>query len=539
MHDSHRRDQNEDSRESLSQPLESSRVLQPFSSMGAQRPASRADRQQCETVNVPQRGSAPSLERRRGIAAALRHLAMQRDLLGLATVTATSAADLARAERAQCLFYDAESRTLWAETRSGEPDIEHDDSKGLAGFAVRSGNTRVCARAETDPVYCQPIDDPCGDGSEHLIAQPIIDPEGNTHAVVVVARDAQRPMFDASDTGALAEWGRHAGPLFHAIHLEAQDDGHGSIGGSLYRAEAIEAHRAGAAEGDPLLDAPRWTRWAYLLLLLVALVGLGYLALARIPEHASGPAVIVAATHRDVTVSQAGVVASIAVQPGETVSAGQVVARLSSDAEQADLRRAESDLEHALAARLRDPANTMLEERVAQHRSAVERARARLEERQVRVPTDGVVGDVRIASGQAIAPGQSVVTLVTDADGSPRVRAFVPGRFAASVEPGQRLTIDLDGLAHASQRMRVTRVGEVVLGPAEMARTVGPRLADAIPPGGSVVLVEAKLPTSMIETEGRLLTLHDGMLGRADVRVGRERALFVLFPKLHDWLADD
>lgn len=517
----------------------SSRMLRPFSSMESQRQASRTDRYPCVNASDPCRGGKPAPERLRGIAAAIRHLAMQRDLLGLATVTANSAAELARAERAQCLFYNGESRTLWAEARGGESDGEYDDLQGLAGLAARTGTARMCVRAENDPAYRRSVDDPLGDGTEHLIAQPIVDLDGTTHAVVVVARDARRPMFDASDVAALAEWVRHASPLFHAVDLEWQADAVGAIGGGLYRPEAIEAHRTGAAEGYPLLDAPPWTRWAYMLVVLVAVVAVGYLALARIPEHASGPAVIVAATHRDVTVSELGVVAAVDVRPGEAVEAGRVVARLSSEAERADLERAEADLERDLAARLRNPADAALEQRVVQRRSDVERARARLEERRVRAPVDGFVADVRVAVGQAIAPGQSVLTLTTEAGGRPRVRAFVPGRFAATVEPGQRFTLDLDGLAHASQHLRVIRVGEAVLGPAEMARVVGPRLSDAIAPGGSVVLVEAELPAATIEADDRLLTLHDGMLGRADVRVGRERALFVLFPKLRDWLADD
>lgn len=483
----------------------------------------------------------PAPARRAAIAATIRRLAMQRDLGSLATVAALSAAELAAADRARCLFFDLEGDLLWSES-TGDATAgseEHRGDRGLAGQAAHVGRACWTAHAEREPAFVAAIDDPWARGGERVLAQPVVSMHGETHAVVVVVREADRPMFEAADAAVLAEWASHAAPLFHAFELEASA-GPPPGTGTIYRAEAVAARREGAGgDGEPLADAPPWTRAAHALVLVFVLAAVAYLALASVSEHASGPAVVVAASHRDVVAAHAGVMGAIAVEPGMHVRAGDLVAEHASEAEHAELLRAEDDLEHALAARLRDPTDRALEHRVVERKSVVDMARARLEARRIHAPCDGVVADVRTHVGQAVGPGHTVLTLVTGDREGPTIRAFVPGRFGPALAPGQRLVLDLDGFAHASQHLRVTAVGSEVLGPAEMQRIVGPELADAVPRGGSVVLVEAVLASASLHVDGRTLVVKDGMLGHAEVEVGRKRLLFAWFPRLEDWLFDD
>ena len=338
-------------------------------------------------------------------------------------------------------------------------------------------------------------------------------------------------------------WAEHAAPLFHMHYLEAVAHEIGQQQGGevaeLFRPEALAAHREGvSAEGDPLVSAPRWTKGAHFIVLLCVLALIAFGILARVGQYATGPAIVVSSGHRDVTALQGGVLSRILATPGDQVRQGDIVAELSADAERADLARVQNDLDRELAARLRDPTDTNLEQRVAALAVELQRAKERLQEKLIVAPEHGRIGDLRSSEGQAVQPGQVVVTLVTGNE-NPKVRAFVPGRHRPAIEVGQELILDVEGFAHASQHLTVDAVGDEVLGPTEIGRIIGPQLADAIQVGGGMVMVEAELSTDTIEADGQVWTLHDGMTGKADVELEKERVVFALFPRLKDLLPYD
>jgi membrane fusion protein (multidrug efflux system) len=117
-----------------------------------------------------------------------------------------------------------------------------------------------------------------------------------------------------------------------------------------------------------------------------------------------------------------GVVAEIDFQNGGVAKKGDVLMRLDSSAEEAQLRTAEADLELARAnlERVRNLATQKVvskqeldaaESTFGQKQGAVDNMRAFITKKQVRAPFDGMLGIRQVNVGQMINSGQQVVQL--------------------------------------------------------------------------------------------------------------------------------
>ena len=308
---------------------------------------------------------------------------------------------------------------------------------------------------------------------------------------------------------------------------------------SIYREEALAHVSAGEQDLGQLVERlPAWLRHSHWLAVVWLSTTVLFFALVPIREYASGPAFVVSTGDRDVAANRGGVVESILVAPGDPVEPGQLLATFSAPSERAELALAEAELERAVLARLRSPADPTLEAAVARARADRQLAAARVEAAGVRVGAAGRIGDVRVSVGRSVQAGEIVMTVTGDEARAPTVRALVPGRHRPAVEIGQPFTFDLDGFSSAPQRLTVSAVSEEVVGANEMRRVVGPHLADALAIQGPVILVEAKLDGTMIEADGRTWMVRAGMVGRADVAVRRKPLVYVLFPGLERLLSD-
>lgn len=469
----------------------------------------------------------------------VRRLAMQSDLVGLAEVAAETACGLVQGARARCYFVHAEEALLW----TGDGD-EFPVAYGLAGAAATSRRMQAAVWAASCPSYCREVDDPDGDGSERLVAMPIVAPSGELHAVVVVARNATLAPFSWAEVERLGFWAQQVAPLFHMFHVEGlAEEAHreAALGRqNMYREEAVdELVRANEELGVLLGRLPTVLRHAHWLALFVVVAAFAFVTQVKATEYASGPAFIVSAGRHDVAAAQAGVVELISVVPGDTVAQGQPLLTFDARAERAELVRAQADLDRAMLDRLRTPSDPTLEDAVAAARADWERAQARVEQASVRAPRSGRVADVRVEEGRAVVAGQVVVTLADDQSDAPRIRALVPGRHRPALEVGQRLNLDIDGFANATQHLTVTHVGDEVLGAQEVQRVLGPQVAGALAVQGPVTIVEARLDDAYIETDGRSWALHEGMVGKAEIAVRHRPIAFVLFPELEDLLPDE
>jgi hypothetical protein len=226
------------------------------------------------------------------VVAGVRHLAMQRDLLGMATVAADTAAELCEGLRSRCYLFHEQDSLLW--TEAGD---EFPASSGLAGRAARTRQTQVAQRADLDPDYRREVDDPDGNGSERVLAQPIVTADGETHAVVVVVRRSSHSEFSSADIASIAFWAKQVAPLFHMLHLEGLVDEANAveIAGrrGVYREEALEKLAAGEEDLAVLLGRPPWwLRHSHLLVLGTVVTMMLFLGLVHVRDYTAGPAFV-------------------------------------------------------------------------------------------------------------------------------------------------------------------------------------------------------------------------------------------------------
>lgn len=305
---------------------------------------------------------------------------------------------------------------------------------------------------------------------------------------------------------------------------------------SPFRREALEAMEQPPGRGALLALSPRWIRWSYRLILATLGAGAAFTCLARVGDHARGPAVVRVDGRLDLATPTGGLVTEVLVRAGEAVAAGETLVRLHGDSEQQELARLDRELELKLLRVLLYPADHTTRQSLAELRAARELAAARLRDRQVIAPRGGVVRNLRIRPGQHLAPGDVVLTLADEghADAGHSVVALVPGQFRPLLRPGMPLRFALEGHPQVTTWLEVESVDDEVVGPAEVRRYLGRELGDTLPVEGSLVLVRARLPEATFALEGQRYRYYDGVPGRASVRVRSMRLVSLLFPPVRE-----
>ncbi len=317
----------------------------------------------------------------------------------------------------------------------------------------------------------------------------------------------------------------------------AEEPGGVRGGEDLFRQEALAHHlRRDSGEGRVLELTPRWTRWAYRLLLVVFAGSLIFALVARVDEYARGSFIVRVHGRADVTTPRAGTVTAVEVTAGQRVVAGQLLARFYSAGEAAELGRIRREFELALIQRLRAPSDPATERSLSTLRAQKELAESRLEERSLRAPTAGIVSDLRVRPGQHVLPGEVVVSVAGEHP-EMSVIAMLPGHFRPLIRSGMPLRLELEGYRYAYQRLAIDRVSEEVLGPAEARRFLGAG-GDALALSGPVIFVHARLPSLTFASSGREYRFHEGMRGSAEVRVRSEGVLTTLIPGLEALFAN-
>lgn len=121
---------------------------------------------------------------------------------------------------------------------------------------------------------------------------------------------------------------------------------------------------------------------------------------------------------------------------------------------EADVKGAQADLEKAQA-NLGAPG--MNNPKVKQALAALDQARLDLRNTEVRAPSDGIVTNLRLATGQYVAPGQPLLSFL---ESGPRwISADLRENQLGNVKPGQDVTIALDVLPGKLFHGRVNSVG--------------------------------------------------------------------------------
>lgn len=460
------------------------------------------------------------------------------DPAAAATAVEEGMARLMPLSRAACAFYDADTGLVW--TESSTAPIETVATTGILGFVARTGTPVHAPTAAADPRYDRNVDNPGGSGHESILAVPAAGPDGEVHAVLLAIREPTQGPFDERACEVLAHLGREVGPVLHRLGaaveaLEVLERRNNERGLQLFRPEAIEARRGRREDGDVIRVAPHWSRTMYWALLGMLVVGLLGISIGKVSQYSAGPSVIRLEGRSEVFAPSAGAVASIDVQPGDRVKAGQVLARLTDTQERAAYESTRADFHTQLRNRLLDPTDEAAAAQSQALRRQLDGAEAALEQRVLRAPHDGVVTDVAVDPGQHVDVGNAVMAVVDDSIGALELVAFLPGGDRPQIAPGMPMRLELDGFDYAYQDLVVLSVSEGVVGPHEAKRLLGPQLADTLPMGqGGVVMVRAKLPSTTFESDGQVYPYHDGMGGSVEVRLRDETILEMLIPALKE-----
>jgi multidrug resistance efflux pump len=297
----------------------------------------------------------------------------------------------------------------------------------------------------------------------------------------------------------------------------------------LFRKEALDAHLGAQASGELLRLVPGWAAWTFGLLLAAFIFAVAYSIVGTVDEYARGVGIVRVQGRRELTARLAGTVSSVEVQPGQRVTAGQILARFHGD--EAELDRLAKEFELQLVKVLDDPSDQAARARLVELRAQRELARAQVDERLIKAPVDGVVSDVRIQPGKLIEAGATVLNLVPD-DARFEIVAVLPGNYRPRLRPGMALRIEMVGYAYSHREVPIETIGDQVVGPAEIRRFLPQELADTLPIQGPVVIVTALLPSPTFESDGKSYDYFDGMQGLAEARVDTKSILLTLIPGL-------
>jgi len=449
-----------------------------------------------------------------------------------AHATCTAVSELLAVAAVRCLCAGrsgAVPATAWLR---GEPAEE--TNEGIAVYVLRTGDACRCSAGEQDPRFVAAADAPATGARCHLLAVAVPAVAAAPVAVLVAERSADQAAFSAGEQAAVEAMAACVAPyLTVALRRTAPErDTGGGENERLFRAEALRAHTRGAHDqGRWLLDAPEPGRRSAFWLLGCALVAMVIACFVPIREYVGGPAVVRIGERTEVSARFAGTVRQLPVVPGERVRAGQPLVYFYSESEAAEIGLLERAFETSLRRRLERPGERSTEAPVMAARTALERARVRLEQLTIRAPVAGTVRDLRIRPGAYPAASDVMMTLVTDHT-SRLVKVFLPGNIRPKLARGQALRLEIAGFPYAYQRLLVSAVDEAVVGPGEGRLVLGSSLADSVQVDGAVALVEAQIQGASFESGGRRYNYFDGMQATAEVLVGSEPLVFHLFPAL-------
>jgi membrane fusion protein (multidrug efflux system) len=355
---------------------------------------------------------------------------------------------------------------------------------------------------------------------------------GRTVALAVLARAARLGSFVALEGAIAGHAAREcAGLLVQLLGDHARRTAEAAADRrSLYRPEALASQRARGNEGSLVEISPHWVRRAYPITVALVALGLVAAAVARVPTWSAGAAVVTI-EGLEVTARAQGTVDAVEVEPGQAIALGDVLVRLGAVEESAELELAQTEYDNSLTSFLFDPADEAARSQLGSAEARRQRAQARADARVVRATRAGVVSDVRVRPGQALMPGDHILTLV-EPGAEPVVVAFLPGQDRPRLRAGMTLQLDLRGYTKVREPAVIVDVGTEVIGPTEARRAVGAQVADSLKLDGPVVIVRARLPARTFVADGHRYHFHDGMIGTGEVEVESKPFAVALVPSL-------
>ncbi len=355
--------------------------------------------------------------------------------------------------------------------------------------------------------------------------------------VIILTRNPRNPGYLPVEQIAMIGLTRESASILHHLavqHLQKAEEAKLDKG-SLYRGEALEAHRTKGNEGALVQLSPSWVKRAYPLLIGAILIAAAFSIFITVPTYSTGSGFI-QIDGAQVSAQQGGTVDVVLVQPGQAVLAGTPIVRLSAQAEMDELAAARTEHNGTLEQMLFDATDEQLKKQLHASHSRLTLAEARVNAKTVRATKDGTVSDIRVRAGQPLQPGEPIATIVQPG-AEPEVYAFLPSKDRPSLRKGQTLQVDLIGYTKARELATITAIGTEAIGGNEAAKVLGQTLADALKlPPGSYVLVKAHLPRRTFRNKGDTLNFHHGMLTKTEVKISEKPFLVSLLPALEKYM---
>ena len=380
--------------------------------------------------------------------------------------------------------------------------------------------------------------------ASHLALIPIVTTT-ETVAVVALTRNPRQPAYQLLEQVAMVALAREAAPILHHLavqHLQRATEIKADKG-SLYRGEALEAHRTRGQEGTLVHLSPAWVKRAYPLLIITLVVAIVFTVFIRVPTYSSGTAVIVFEGSTSVTATASGTVEKVVVHANEAVKKGDPLVRLSSPDELAALAAAEAEWRDTEIQFLFDQSDPQIAKALASAATNRAHTLARVEARTIRAPRDGVVTNVHVKEGAAVQLGGYVLQ-ITDENSEIEVLAFLPGKDGPRIRSHMPLQLDLDGYKKARAIGAITHVQPDAVSGTEAAKLGGDMLVDSIAkdlaalPSTTWIAVRARLPSRTFNTEHSTYHYHHGMHAQVDVKLQSKPFLITLLPALEKYLPD-
>ena len=441
----------------------------------------------------------------------IRRLALQADLLGADKVLREAFTDLTSSLSVAIVYPGADG--LWT--------LGNDDE-------IPKEATPLVAVAQARRAMIAP----------HTALIPVVT-SSETVAVIMLTRNPRNPGFHPVEQIAAIALARESAAILHHLavaHLQKASEIKADQGG-LYRGEALEAHRTRGNEGVPVNLSPGWIRRAYPFLVVAILVAIVLSIVIKVPTYSSGVGVVVLPGVA-VAAPSGGNVEAVLVKPGQHVKKGTVLLRLNTGEQDAELRSAQSDADNLTYSYLFDAQDEQVKKTLGNALVKVKRELERVDGRLVRATAEGTVSDLRVRVGSAIAPGDQVLQIV-DPKAEPEMWAFLPGKDRPRLRPSvHKLQVDIIGYMKSRAHAPIISVSTEVISAAEVAKILGPQLADSIKlPPGSYVWVKAKLPKKF-KTQHNTFFYHHGMPAKTEVKIQTKPFIVTLLPALEKYIPD-
>lgn len=377
--------------------------------------------------------------------------------------------------------------------------------------------------------------------ASHMAIIPVVTTT-ETVAVITLSRNARQPAYQLVEQIAMVALAREAAPILHHLavqHLQRAGEIKADKG-SLYRGEALEAHRTRGQEGQLVQLSPAWVKRAYPVLIVTLLVAIGFAVFVKVPTYSSGTAVVIFEGSTSVTATASGTVDKVFVKDNEAVRKGDPLVRLNSPEEAAQLTQAEAEWRDMQVQFLFDQSDEQVKKQLAQAATNRDHALARVEARTIRAPRDGVVTNLHVKEGIAVQLGGYVLQ-ITDENSEIEVLAFLPSKDSPRIREKMDLQLELDGYTKARVLGAITHVQPDAVSGTEAAKLGGDMLVESIAKelsAGTWITVRARLPSRTFKAEHNTYHYHHGMHAKVEIKIQSKPFLVTLVPGLQKYLPD-